>query len=83
MQIFKREICFRLNEKILNTEKSRYLDLVKSVAKLSESMNYMSKGKLQPLTYWVVADLNQPTHRELLINALEQMVNTTTVISEE
>ncbi|XP_054270383.1 UDP-glucose:glycoprotein glucosyltransferase-like isoform X1 [Macrosteles quadrilineatus] len=67
----------RLNERILQTEDSKYLDLVKSAAKLSESMVYINskhaKDKVQPLTYWVVADLSRDADRELLLTALEQM----------
>ncbi|KAG8311333.1 UDP-glucose:glycoprotein glucosyltransferase 1 [Homalodisca vitripennis] len=67
----------RLNERILNTEKSRYLDLVKVAAKLGESVTYVTSKHhtdgVQPLTYWLVADLSQPDHRELLSNALDQM----------
>lgn len=65
-----------MNERILNAEKSRYLDLTKGMAKVSESMRYvMSKhDEVTPLTYWLMADLNQLDHRDMLSFALDQMV---------
>lgn len=73
------DIVHRLNERILNTEKSRFLDLTKGLAKVGESMRYVTSkhhtDEVKPLTYWLLADLSQSDHRELLSSALEQMVS--------
>lgn len=72
-------IVHRLNERILNTEKSRFLDLTKGLAKVGESMRYVTSkhhtDEVKPLTYWLLADLSQSDHRDLLSSALEQMVS--------
>lgn len=60
-------------------EMSRFVDLTKGLAKVGESMRYVTgkqhKDEVKPLTYWLLADLSQPDHRELLNSALEQTVS--------
>uniref|UniRef100_A0A1B6BXN7 UDP-glucose:glycoprotein glucosyltransferase n=1 Tax=Clastoptera arizonana TaxID=38151 RepID=A0A1B6BXN7_9HEMI len=69
----------RLNERILNTDKSRYLDLSgsESSAVLIENMKYITSkhhtSSIQPLTYWLVVDLTKSESRTMLVSALEQM----------
>lgn len=64
-----------MNERVLNTEQSRYFELVKSGSKLNEAVMYASSEGVHPLTIWVVADMSQPTHRDLLVNALDHSVS--------
>ncbi|RZF43620.1 hypothetical protein LSTR_LSTR010879 [Laodelphax striatellus] len=74
----------RLNDRVLNLGKSRYVDLV-GTSKPSElsksvmlSLKYASASKKEEksahlLTHWVVSDLATEKGRTLLLNALDQM----------
>lgn len=82
-KVIKGRCCCRLNERVLNTEKSRYFELVKSGSKLNEAVMYASIDGVHPLTIWVVADMSQPTHRDLLVNALDHSVSILLDVSYE
>ncbi|XP_075236839.1 UDP-glucose-glycoprotein glucosyltransferase isoform X2 [Lycorma delicatula] len=79
----------RLNDRILNIEKSRFIDLVSSAKPcpitetLLNDIKYASLNKkhdisptsdeIHLLSNWVITDVNTQNGRELLNNALEQM----------
>lgn len=74
-------VNFRLNERILNTDKSRHLHLVDShlIKGLIDEMLYTTSkhhdNDIHHLTHWIIGDFGQPESRRLLKNALEQMVS--------
>lgn len=80
MQLFV-FVYFRLNERILNTDKSRHLDLIgsHSTTGLIGAMLYTTSKHhnkdIHHLTHWIVGDFDQSDSRCLLKNALEQMVS--------
>lgn len=69
----------RLNERILNTDKSRHLDLIgsHSSTRLIDEMLYTTSKHhnkdIHHLTHWIIGDFGQHESRRLLKNALEQM----------
>lgn len=69
---------FRLNSRILNSEKSKNLDLSDLlIANKIEKMKYITKkkaGTIALLTFWIVADFESSFGRALLMNALEYLV---------
>lgn len=69
----------RLNGRILNVEKSKYLDLSDvSSSGVIENSKYVTKkkpGTTSLLTFWVVADFETENGRNLLRNALEYLVS--------
>lgn len=68
----------RLNSRVLNSEKSKYIDLLDSTtAKVIDHMYYLTKkkpGSTSLLTIWLVVDLELPAGQAILQNALEYLV---------
>lgn len=68
----------RLNSRVLNSEKIKYLDLLDGItAKVIDHMKYLTKkksGSTSLLTIWLVADFESSAGRAILQNALEYLV---------
>lgn len=75
--IFLSFVC-RLNSRILNIDKSKYLDLSDAASfDIIEKSKYITNkkpGTTSLLTFWVVADFETESGRNLLKNALEYLV---------
>jgi len=81
----------RLNDRVLSTTGAKYLDLTgqsapnsltdmtskELTAAFSDSVSYATSSMkpLTPITIWIVADVTQPSGRELIRNGLDYLRN--------